>query len=336
MKQHTIINKAYKTIGGTLLLIALFLGNVTQAVSQDIVPKVKLDTNAMLIGDQINLKLSVQQPKDIRIAFPVLSDTIVRGVEIIKQNPLDTLQLKNGNIKIDKNITITAFDTGNYAIKPFQFTIIGKDGTKQIITNSLQLRVNTVKVDTTKAHRDIIMPIDTPLSFAEIAPWLLGGLLLLIVIGVLVWFFRFRNSEHSLFAVTKPKEPAHVIALRKLDTVKKEKLWQIGKTKQFYSDITDTLRIYLDERYNLSTQESTTSEILQEVAGIEISETNRQQLREILERADLAKFAKFTPLPNENDQSLQYAYQIVESTIITETENNENTEAEASEQNKNE
>ncbi len=336
MKQNTIINKVYNVIAGALLLVALFLGNITPAISQDIVPKIKLDTNAMLIGDQIKLKLSVQQPKNVKVTFPVLSDSIVQGVEIIKQTPLDTLQMKSGNIKVNKNITITAFNAGNYQIKPFEFIVVGKDGTKKIATNTLQLQVNTVKIDTTKAHRDIVMPIATPVIFAEVAPWLLSGLLLLVVIGVLVWFFYFRSKEHTLFAVNKPKEPAHVVALRKLDHIKEAKLWQEGKAKQYYSDITDTLRAYLDERYDLSTQESTTNEIVQLMANVDMEEANKHQLREILERADLVKFAKFTPLPNENDKTLQYAYSIVEATIETEKENNETTDANATEENKNE
>lgn len=280
---------------------------------------VKLDTNVIVIGDQINLQLSVEQPKELKIGFPVFSDSIVKGVEIIKQTPLDTTALDNGVIKVNKNYTITSFDGGVYKLKPFEFQVYGS--VNQILrTDTLLLGVKTMQIDTTKGNFDIVMPIQTPVSFAEIAPWLLGGLLVLALIVFLIWYFRFRQKDEPLFAVSKPIEPAHVIALKKLDEIKQQKLWQGGKVKQFHSDLTDTIRTYLDERYNMSTQESTTDEILEAVNSVEVNNKWHVNLREVLERADLAKFAKFQPLPNENEQSLKYAYQIIESTILVEKE----------------
>ena len=334
-KTRKHINFLIKTVAFALISASvLFSHNSFAQNDGGINIKVKLDTNVIVIGDQINLQLSAEQPEETKIGFPVFSDSIVNGVEIIKQFPQDTTKLDNGIIRIDKNYTITSFDGGVYKLKPFEFEVY--DNVNRILrTDTLLLGVKTMQIDTTKGNFDIVMPIATPISFAELAPWLLGGLLVLILIVFLIWYFRFRQKDQPLFAVSKPIEPAHVIALRKLDEIKQKKLWQGGKVKQFHSDLTDTIRLYLDERYNLSTQESTTDEILEAVNSVEVNNEWYTNLREVLERADLAKFAKFQPLPNENERSMKYAYQIVESTILIDKEE-EKSEEEESEQEKSE
>lgn len=317
IKKH--INFLTKAFAFTLVFASVLFSHNSFAQNDGEIIRVKLDTNVIVIGDQINLQLSVEQSKEVKIGFPVFSDSIVNGVEIIKQTPQDTTALENGVIKVDKNYTITSFDAGVYKLKPFEFQVFD-NVTRVLRTDTLLLGVKTMQIDTTKGNFDIVMPIQTPVSFAEIAPWLLGGLLVLALIVFLIWYFRFRQKDEPLFAISKPIEPAHVIALKKLDEIKQQKLWQGGKVKQFHSDLTDTIRTYLDERYNMSTQESTTDEILQAVKSVEVNNKWHANLREILERADLAKFAKFQPLPNENEQSLKYAYQIIESTILVEKE----------------
>lgn len=323
-----------KSVSIILLLTAILSAKLFAQNNGEISYSVKLDTNVIVIGDQINLLLSVEQPKEMKIGFPVFSDSIINGVEIINQSPQDTISLKNGVIKVDKNYTITSFDGGVYKLKPFEFKVFGN--VNQILrTDTLLLGVKTMQIDTTKGNFDIVMPIHTPVSFAEIAPWLFGGLLVLALIVFLIWYFRFRQKDQPLFAVSKPIEPAHITALRKLDEIKQQKLWQAGKVKQFHSELTDTIRIYLDERYNLSTLESTTDEILQAVSSVETNNEWHTNLREVLERADLAKFAKFQPLPNENERSMKYAYQIVESTILIDKQDEKEAKSEQQSEDKN-
>lgn len=318
-----------------LLSMVVFTQSSLAQDNKEINYSVKLDTNVIVIGDQIKLQLSVEQPKDIKIGFPVFSDSIVNGVEIINQFPQDTSILSEGKIKVDKNFLITSFEGGVYKLKPFELQVYDKNSIKVFRSDTLLLGVHTMQIDTTKANFDIVMPIETPLSLTEIAPWLLGAILFITLIGFLIWYFRFRKKDQPLFTTAKPDEPAHIIALRKLDELKKEKLWQSGKIKMFHSKITDTIRLYLDKRYNLSTQESTTDEILAAVNSVEVNNDWHRNLREILERADLAKFAKFQPLPDENERSLKYAYQIVENTILVEKEKDEETtDAKETEDNK--
>lgn len=303
--------------------ISLSFPSFAQEDEKGINYSAQLDTNVIVIGDQINLLLSVEQPKGIHIDFPIFSDSIASGIEIVKQSPQDTISLKDGLIKVNKNFVITSFDGGVHKMNPFEFKIHSENFLNVIRTDSMMLGVKTFEVDTTKANFDIVMPIQTPIAFAEIAPWALGGIVLVGLLVLLIIYLRKRKKDQPLFAISKPEEPAYVIALRKLDEIKEKKLWQTGKVKQFHSELTDTLRYYLDQRFNLSTLESTTEEILAAVASLEENKDWNSNLKEILERADLAKFAKFQPLPDENERSLKYAYKLVETTIVSETSKKE-------------
>jgi hypothetical protein len=312
-----------KRLAKTLFVFAILLGTTFSSFSlfaqeeeKGIRYGVQLDTNLIAIGDQINLLLSVEQPKDLRIEFPVFSDSIGSSVEIIKQSLQDTIPMENGNIKVNKNFLVTSFEDGLHKMNPFEFKIHKDNLMKIIRTDTVLLGVKTFEIDTTKANFDIVMPIETPIAFAEIAPWLFGGLLVVAILALVFIYLRKRKKNQPLFTKTKPAEPAHVIALRRLDKIKKQKLWETGKIKEFHSELTDTLRFYLDERFQLSTQESTTDEILEATKSVDTDAEWKEKLKEILELADLAKFAKLTPLQDENERSLKYAYKLIETSLV--------------------
>lgn len=315
-----ILNRSFtKALFAFVILLGTTFSSFSSFAQEDekgIRYGVQLDTNVIAIGDQINLLLSVEQPKDLKIEFPVFSDSIGSSVEIIRQSSLDTILMENGSIKVNKNFLVTSFEDGVHKMNPFEFKIHKDNLMKIIRTDTLLLGVKTFDIDTTKANFDIVMPIETPIAFAEVAPWLFGGILAVAIIALVFIYLRKRKKNQPLFVKAKPAEPAHVIALRKLDEIKKQKLWETGKVKEFHSELTDTIRFYLDERFQLSTQESTTDEILAAIKSVDIDSEWKEKLKEILELADLAKFAKLTPLQDENERSLKYAYKIIETSIV--------------------
>ena len=311
-----------KTITLSLLLLGIALLSkpaVAQDKEEGFVYSVALDTNMIVIGDQIKLQLSVDQPKGISVGFPVFTDSITKNIEIVRQWPLDTTKKKDGSLKISKKFLITSFDGGVHKIPPFEFKLNGENINNILRTDTLQLGVRSFEIDTTKANFDIAMPIHTPVSFAEAAPWAFGGLLILALLFAGFFFYRRYKRNQPLFKAEVPAEPAHVIALRKLEEIETQKLWQTGHVKRYHSDLTDTVRNYLDERFDLATLESTTDETMDAIKEDMMPKDLIADLKVILERADLAKFAKFQPLPDENQLSLKYAYRIIEKTLIKET-----------------
>lgn len=318
MTMTNIFNISTKLFAKTLVAFVLVFGASFSSSAQEdgeIKLSTRLDTNVIVIGDQINLHFSVEQQKGLNVEFPLFQDSISSSVEIIQQTPQDTTQLDNGLIQVNKKFLITSFDDGVHKMNPFEFKIHSENLMRIVRTDTMLLGVKTFEIDTSKAHFDIVMPIQTPIAFIEIAPWLFGGLWLVALIVGLIIYIRKRKKNQPFFKKVKPIEPAHVIALRKLDEIKVKKQWESGKIKQFHSELTDTIRIYLDDRFELSTIESTTDEILDAVDKVEVDSEWKIKLRQILERADLAKFAKFQPLQDENELSLKHAYQLIEKTV---------------------
>ena len=156
-------------------------------------------------------------------------------------------------------------------------------------------------------------------------------LLLLAMLSALVYFLVFykKGKKPTLFKI-KPDEPAHIIALAKLENIRKEKIWSRGQIKEFHVQVTDVIREYLENRFGIQAIEMTSSEILGITSTTdEISNEDQLKLRQILEIADAVKFAKYQALQNENDLSLRNSFEFVESTkeIIDEKLNLKQSEA---------
>jgi hypothetical protein len=161
------------------------------------------------------------------------------------------------------------------------------------------------------------MPYAAPLTLKEVTPYILGILLLGAIIFLVLYSIKRRKKNKPFFALPqKPKEPAHIIALRELDRIKAEKIWQKEKTKQYYSEVTDVLRNYIEDRFEIRAMEQTTDEILDSFRYRKdlISEKNYQNLSQILSVADLVKFAKYKTLPDDDNLTLVNSYFFVNET----------------------
>jgi hypothetical protein len=302
-----------KSVCLVLITILLFGGN---SYAQIVSVNTYLDTTSILIGDQINFHVVVEQPKGAKVAFPVLTDSITNKVEIISVSKIDTQVLKNGNLLLVQPYLISSFDSGFYTIPSLKF-IVDNQNHDTLASAPLQLIVNTLPIKEQNAITDIKGVIDIPITFKEILPYILIGIgaWLLIALGVYI-YTRIKNNKPIFKILEKPKEPAHVIAFRELDKLKNDKLWQQGQFKQYFTRVTDITRAYIELRFEVPAMESTSDEILAIAKGIDqIDDKLFAQLKELLELADLVKFAKVEPLPDENENAWKIAYSFVEKTF---------------------
>ena len=116
-----------------------------------------------------------------------------------------------------------------------------------------------------------------------------------------------KKKEPVVFRKPKPKLPPHRIALDAFEKLKNEKLWQQGRIKDYHSEISDILRVYIEGTYNIAAMEMTTWEIIRSFAGAKIEQANLEKLRQILEMADLVKFAAHRPRQEDVDASIERA-----------------------------
>lgn len=286
---------------------------VANVSAQQVQVKAKLDTSEALIGDQVGLELSVFQSPGDTVLLPIFENKLTDNIEVIEQFAPDTLKQDHGKLEIKQKVLITAFDSGQYVIPHIPF-LYGDDTLK---SNALLFRVNTVPVDTTKAIKDIKGPYEAPITLAEILPWALGGLGVIILIFLLIYIIRKIIRKEPILRKVKPLEPAHVIAYRDLEKLKEQKLWQKEKIKEYYTELTDILRKYLWNRYAIRTLERTSDEILQSLKNSPFyDEQPYLLLKDIFYLSDLVKFAKFKPLPDEHQKCYEDALRFVDKTKL--------------------
>ena len=179
----------------------------------------------------------------------------------------------------------------------------------------MALKVSTVPVNADKPEEfyDIKNVWKPPFVLADYYPWIFGVLLTLFLICVVAYVIkRMRNRQSILpFKKPEPKLPPHEQAIKELDEIKQQKLWQQGRSKEYYTLITDTLRRYIVDRFGINAMEMTSGEILDIIRKQQEATSVYESLKQIMQLADFVKFAKMNPLPDENDLSLmngRFAY----------------------------
>jgi BatD DUF11 like domain len=309
-----------------ILLTLLFLTCLTfRAGAQNIQAEAKLDQYTIRIGDQTKLHLSVHQPIKGNVNFPKLADSITGKVQIVGGVKPDTVFDKNdpSRATITQSYIITGFDAGSYTIPSYSFGTAGG----VLKTNELTLMVQTVKVDTTKGIYDIKQPLKVTYTFFDWLRdnwiWVLLGILVIVLVIGFIYYLKKRPEKVLVVQIVKQHViPAHIMALNKLKELREKKLWQQGEVKQYYIELSDVLREYLEKRYVIKTHEKTTDEIFAGLRYLDIANENKQMLYKILVMADLVKFAKEKPLPAENEQCIENAIIFISKTQQSETKMN--------------
>ena len=300
------------------ILIWLALSFSPESSGQRIKATATIDSVNILLGDQVKLFLEIDHPKNINVSFPVVPDTILGKIEVLSRSSVDTFPADDEAFqKQIQSFLITSFDSGTYRIPPYWFKIDLEGRIDSVPSNGVSLNVNSIPIDTTRGPADIKMPYGAPVTLKEVTPYIFGIILLGAILFFILYSIKRRKENKPVFSFNiKPAEPAHVTALRELDRIKNEKLWQKGKTKQFYSEITETLRKYIESRFGIPAMEQTSEETLTSFRFRRdlLKEKTFENLNHILLLADLVKFAKYKPLPDDDNLTLMNAYFFVNDT----------------------
>jgi hypothetical protein len=282
----------------------------------------KLEPHTILIGDQVNLNLNFSFPSGTQVVWPSIKDTILGKIQVISRSKVDSSwSADKKNLRLSQNLRLTCFDSGFYTIPPIRFYYRNlPDTTIRYEQSGIQiLTVHTMAVDTTLAIKPIKGPVKVPFSILEYLPWILAGLLFLAIAGFLLYYLIRKRKGEPIF-VLRPavRYQPHERALMELEKLRVKKLWQAGKWKEYHTELTDILRKYLEDRFHLMAMESTSGEILDDLEEkTAIPKECRKMLGEILSMADLVKFAKYLPLPEDHEQSMEYALDFVNKSNMT-------------------
>jgi|TARA_B110000908_G_scaffold171907_1_gene236468 hypothetical protein len=252
-----------------------------------------VDTTSIRIGEQIEYKISVD--KTDNVVFPKLILDSLKKVELVEELKIDSTPTQ-----YIKKYLLTSFDSGQYLI-PRQFVLINN---KKYSTDSLLIDVATVKVDTLKQKLFPIKAVkNQPIIFDDYKNYVWIGLaiLALILAFILYLIFRKKKEKIGLENLIQPYD----LAMQRLGQLDEKFLWQAGKVKQYYIELTDIIRTYIERELNIPALESTTDELMEtikdfnKIKTLDLPKETVNNLQKLLREADLVKFAKHKP--NEKD-----------------------------------
>ena len=298
-----------------LLVIVLFSA-AAELKAQDVVAHASVDTNKILIGKPVQLTIKLSQPRQLNIDWPLIIDS-VGGMEIWKYSPADTIKVDDEHVLLREQVfIITSYDSGTYVIPPvvFKYKLKGGDNEISVETDPIRIDVFTVPVDTTMDIHDIRNVEAAPFDWKWVVYAILAFHALLLVVALLVWALRKKQVPVVIQGDLQLKSPPHILALEALVMLEDEKVWQNGRLKEYYTRLTDILRVYMDRRWGISTMELTSDEILNTSVVLQLKGENKEELERVLRLADLVKFAKWQAIPSENEWAMQLSHKFVVET----------------------
>ncbi|MBN1447034.1 MAG: hypothetical protein JXA28_03815, partial [Bacteroidetes bacterium] len=284
------------------------------AQAQDVRVRIETDSTRFLIGEWIPLQLTVDAPASWNVRLPA-TDEDFSHAEFVSAEEAES-STDGARRSYRQEITVTVFDTGSVSIAAIVSYRIPDDTTLYTTeSNRIELQVTTVELDTTQAFRDIKDVLHVPLTIWDYL--LIAGIVLLV--ALLLWFglrwYKARQQPvEDIPAEPEPDLPPAVIALRDLERLRTEQLWQKGEHKAYQSRLTDTIRAYIERRFRVPALEHPTSEIIPDVAMLGLSPEDVGGLEQVLRTADLTKFARYVPDATEHEHGMRFAVQFVENT----------------------
>ncbi|MEE1063772.1 MAG: hypothetical protein UH071_08905 [Paludibacteraceae bacterium] len=313
------------------IAIVFFLCNSLVASAASLTAK--MDSAHIGLGRQTAVHLTLTQPKDQDFELQVEKDSTGK-VDVVKLKKADTLD-KGGSLEIKQDVIITSFDSGSCVVPPFKYVNIktGETLTSEPlaleVNNDIEIKLDEAGQPDSTSVKDIKDIMTLGFDWGKFFTILLI-ILLIAVLGFLGWKYGWPYIQKTLakkkgegIVHDEPEIvlPIDVVAINKLDEIKAKRIWKDStRIKEYYTDVTETLREYFCSRFNISAMEMTSDEILDELRYNTDAMPIIPELKSILSKADMAKFAKAIPTEEDCEMSLANAYLIVSRTKPVYTE----------------
>ncbi len=314
-----------------LKYISIFLFFVCSQIlgQQNITFSLVAENNKIEIGDYLKVSMRITYPAHFvpsELSFPILesNQSINDTIDIIEVLPIKTNATSDnqGNPLMvwQQDMIIGIYAGGNIALGPFEF-IYGKDDVKDtILSNIATITVNTPEIQEDKEFVDIKSIQEDSFTFWEKVwlwlktywMWLLIPLVIIVGIIVLVYYINKKPQEEI---IVEPNIPLPDLLLQRLQQIEQEKLWQEGKHKEYYSEVTDVIRRFLEYKYEIPTLEKTSDEIMQSLNLVNINKNDYNQLKNLFGLSNMIKFAKSLPSPEENTIAMSIAKGLITKEI---------------------
>lgn len=287
-----------------LLLLSLL---VVHSYAQKTQFTATVDTNRILIGQQITLTLSGEMAKGTSFKWPILPDTL-SGLQLINTGKLDTIETKDGQWKLQQKLKLTSFDSGYAAIPPLALKV----SDQTIRAEAIAVAVGMPQVKEDNKYYDIKEPLEPPFDWGF---WLMiaaGVIILGGIIALIIYFISERKRKKKLTPeqVLSPYE----YALKQMRDLEAENLWQAGEIKEYYSRLTDIMRLYMERQMGFNAMESTADEVIDLVSELHLPKELYQKVAELMRLSVMIKYAREKATPEAHDRSLATVKEFLDTT----------------------
>lgn len=310
-----------------------FLVSILLSLLLDIIPggdayvRQLMKRDSIIVADQLEYGVNIDFVSDSTVyGFPDLKGLQDAGIVVIRDWQIDTLRTGDEGRKkprrrargpvrgYNASLVIAPFQEGVFGIPALQVEMTTGESTDTLVFNPVSFEVAEIPIDTASfVIHDIKDQIRYPVTVEEIIPWAAAAWLtaVLVIAAVCIIMIRRTRAQQD----SGPRDPAYIVALRKLERYRSDKNWAPEKQKLFYSGVTDALKEYIDERFGIDAPEMTTAELFTSLAKEDsITPEMWSELKNMFERADYVKFAKYTASDDENSATVPAAVRFVTST----------------------
>ncbi len=304
----------FKIIILTLLLVGIFSFVFAEEEKSLISVESKVDRATITIGDRIIYTLIIKSDPEIKLA-PIPLGSNLGAFEIKDYKSFSPEKDKEGKVINRSEYNITTFTTGEYVIPPIEITYTDPEAEKKSISSE-RIFITVKSVGATQAEMEDIRGLKPPIDIKSVNKVFYLAVLLLIAVGIVTWFYL-RSKAKALKIPEIPEElkkPAWEVALSELNELKESDLLKKKLLKQFYINLSEIIRKYIQRRFQILALDRTTLEIKQELKGAKIDLKIIELINSFLQDCDLVKFAKFIPKAERIDDHLNQATEIVEQT----------------------
>lgn len=316
------------------------------AASAKVSVTARLDSVNLLMGKLTTLSLEVVQDKGKPGGFPMFRDVDPSkgyvgvcgdSIELRTSYKADTIELGSNRIQINYQVPLQAFDSGTFRLPQFVYVSESDSARSNALTLNV-VPVNVTAEDPIAGFAQVAEPENS--SLLDAVPdwiydyWWVILILVLAIIGTL-WAMKRYKKEGSVLK-KKPQPSPYEVAITKLRELKAKNLWEQGMEKEYFTQLTEILRVYLDRRFGINAMEMTSREIMDHLYNSDVKD-KRDYVRQILSVADFVKFAKVRPLPADNIAAYENAVKFIEETkpvVVPESEDNKDTAGETQAGNK--
>ncbi len=284
----------------------------------------RVEQDSVGIGDRFTYSIIVERDMAQVVEFPEFSFDKGSPVELMESLPVDTLSQDGRRLKLRKRYSLTSFEEGELNLGVARVLYLDKNIADTLSTvDSLRLVINTFKIDSTsQSIYDLKAQRAMPFRFDEVKGYLKWGLIILVIVAAILYYvikaLAARGKKLTDLFKPTPPLPPHIEAIKALEELHNQKMWQNEKYKEYYSTLSNILRHYIARRFEITAMEMTSEEIIEAMKGVDIPSKSSMDLTALLRDADLVKFAKATPEGEENEAHYYRAYYFVEETKIQE------------------